>query len=523
VAAQVPNLYFSPVSGNFSRLPPVGTAFDITFVKPITSDTLVEVRLESFGFVKELDPTLQALLDANSTTANCELISRARDLHRANTDNILYQDLGRQMGTDQAPVSITHPQLYYRRAYLFGITYYYKATTQRLQQAIAQALAPLIEKGLQGQIAALPAGSSISPAAGEGLGARVKRALDSVAIAESLRQVLPPNACTAGLVLRNGEPATQLSQVVPLEGILGFFNEYLSKREVQRHFEQQLLDPFEGAIRRLRASADPAIRSQTEAFVVSGNLSPFASGTLGWLKQMRQRPNLRAADVRELDRALASATLLQSPGQEQAYAAIKQYFRLAPSGASLSTVARAAALAAASARHLRLPVTIAIASVGESSLFVQTLRERLPYHISVDGGVAYTARFKQAMPTASLNIKIWPGDMDDPQIRWEPSLLIGLGFRVPDDEENFRGFFGDESKRPLLLGLGLRNNKVAGGAVRLTVGSMLYRIKELPATNSVESSTRGVLKQAPYVGLSLNSEILGWVGEKFKAVKGILP
>ncbi len=520
-SAQGNILYFSPVSGSFSRLPPIGVSFDITFAKPITRDTLVGVRLESFGFIKEIDTTLQAILNSGDIAAHCQAISRARSLHKDKRDQILYQDLGRQAGADQGPIVITHPQLYYRRAYLFGITYYYKATTQRLKQAITQSLAPVIETVLQRQITMLPGGQMVPATDYEAFHAQLQQALDSVVISERLRQVLPGEACTTGFVLQNGKAVMSLGELVHPEELMTFFNEYLSKRAVQRDFESKLLAPFEDAIRRLRASAEPTVRSQMNTLVAAGTLSPFTPNTLGVLKELRQLPNLPVSETQYLERALASTTLMQ--GREQEYTSIKQYFRLTASGASQGVVAKAQSLASGSSRHLRLPVTIAVASVGQSSLFVQTLRERLPYHISIDGGVAYTPRFKQAMPTASFNIKIWPGDMDDPQIRWEPSLLIGLGFRVPDDEENFTGFFGDDSKRPLLLGLGIRNNKVAGGAVRLTLGTMLYRVKAASATPPAENIPRAELKQAPYVGLSLNSEILSWVSEKFKSVKGILP
>lgn len=522
VLAQGTPLYFSPVSGDFSRLPPIGAAFDITFTKPITNtkDTLVGVQLESFGFVNELDSTLQRMLNAGDPAANCRVIRQAQQLYKAHPGQILHQKLGRQVAADQAAVSLTHPQLYYRRAYLFGITYYYKATTQRLQQAVMQAISPLIENVLQRQIAQLPGWRQFPPTNREAFYAQTKQIIDNVLIAERLRQVLPDDACTEGFILRNGFPALKLSEIVSPDEVMIFFTEYLSKRAVQQDLER-LLSRFDNAVLQLRASPTATIRTQVNAFVAVDTLSAFAPGTGGMFQALRKLSDLSPADIKYLDRAVASASALQ--GRALEYANIKQYFRLTASGASQGTVSKAAALAAASARYLRLPTTIAVASVGESTLFVQTLRERLPYYISVDGGVAYAFRFKQAMPTASLNIKFWPGDMDDPQIRWEPSLLVGLGFRVPDDEAAFKGFFGDESTHALLLGLGIRNNKVAGGAVRLTVGSMLYRVKDTPATSPSGGVPASQVKSAPYVGLSLNSEILGWVGEKFKSVKGILP
>jgi hypothetical protein len=148
--------------------------------------------------------------------------------------------------------------------------------------------------------------------------------------------------------------------------------------------------------------------------------------------------------------------------------------------------------------------------VANAMPYIETMKEALPFLISMDGGVSYVARFRELMPLVAANIKLNRVDFDDPlDRRSEISALVGLGLSSPEDlDPDFEGIFSG-SNRSLWLGLGLRPGFAP--LLRANLGLLLFRQQSRnPLVKDLET------RASVTFGLSANWDALDFASKLIK-------
>lgn len=140
--------------------------------------------------------------------------------------------------------------------------------------------------------------------------------------------------------------------------------------------------------------------------------------------------------------------------------------------------------------------------------YFETMKEALPFLISLDGGLVYAFEFEAIIPAVAVNIKLNRIDFDDPLVtRPELSILVGLGLSAPDDlDPEYRGIFSGSDKS-LLISFGARFPAISR-LLRFQAGALLYRQESTnPLVDDLDTRASFIL------GASLNWDALDFAAK----------
>ncbi len=452
-----PTLIYSRTSRAFDGNPPVGVRFQVRgTVEPATQ----AVRLETFGFPGAIPEGFRG--DATAfefCQARIDAANRADVSH-----NVVAWD---RADPDARQYSVFHPPLFYGRRYVFLFTFFVRANTAdaqaRLRDEVVQVLQGLDFERLYA------------------------RGLTPEELADEVLARLPSDQCQAFVDRGGGVASAQI-------------------REVVRRSAAALAPLAQEATRRhaLRVLADA--RGDTE--LRTNGLGYFALSAAPGATVAALRASLQAEDyVAALQTVTAALGASPSADEQARLRALAQ--RLAEPAAEQGRVATVSpADFQVIARDLVAPLSTAnftetLAATAVTPLFESTM-ESLPFLLSIDGGLMFVHRFNELIPTVAVNVKLNRVDFNDPlSRRVELSMLVGLGMSAPDDlDPDYRGLFGAQGSRSLVMGFGLRIPAISP-LVRFQAGSLWYRqVSENPLVRDLTTN------RSFYVGASANWDVL---------------
>jgi len=457
-----PVFHYSRLTSTFDGLLPIGQSFQI---RGAAASDVQSVRAESFGFAGRIPPALgQSIGDPDF----CAALNAARS--DAQHDIISTNFGWDRSDPSDAEFTLTHPRLYYGRNYVFVFTYY-----TPVDKAVAR---KLLAEGLRGVV----------DSHGD-FGWLLQHGLDGQVLDNEVLAVIrktQQRACGPAVVGRNLEESFDFWRVVR-DSLLSA----IAKVATRRLMEERLAADTAGLRDQLRSlesnlpkalAADSGVQHamrRAEVAADSGQWSVVA-GALESLKDLK-----------------VPETLLDGPGLSVETLRGMQTTIEGLPGATPDAVA------ADVAEHFRPEDLQGFMTATTVRPYIQTMKETLPFLISLDGGLAYVMRFRQLTPALSVNIKLRRIDFDDPlDKRAEFSFLVGVTTTAPDDlDPDFVGIFNG-SNRALLLALGIRSPRVSS-LLRLQAGALVFRQRDAnPLSLDVHTRVSMLL------GLSLNWDAL---------------
>lgn len=455
----LPLFNYSRLTRTFDGQLPIGQRFQI---QGAVETNILAVKVESFGF--ENDRVPMALLSENLD----EMRDAVDDARSRGGRDVVYIAVGwERASAEQTPAtrfSVNHPRLYFGRSYLFLFTYYRRADRETLK-AIARR--------------------------------EVRRVFDDNARLSLLAEKgLTPDQLAKELFSATGDVIDAGSQLpVSIVGSLVTDLTPIARHATYRA-SQVYFDVARTRSLEQRLSAPPA-DARSEQLLASiakqdwksaASLAQSIRGALVQTQAQMTDKSAVTATIRELSDVEYHAAILASPPpgtlEDQIDSIVDQ---------------------------LPYRVTDTLRVSAYVNPFLQTMHERLPFLVSLDGGLAYVLQFDQLVPTIGLNLKFNPTDFDDPLVRTpEFSLIVGLAMTAPDDlDPDFRGIFSETGDQSLLVGFGARFPAISS-LLRFQVGSIWYRqVSDNPLSDDLDT------KVGFYAGASMNWDALDFAARLF--------
>ncbi|MCZ6820349.1 MAG: hypothetical protein O7G31_12785 [Calditrichaeota bacterium] len=444
----------------------------------------MEVVVESFGYGTDIPDELKNQKEEDDF---CLALERARD--RVGKDvvgvSLSWSRPSQGSGAQANQFTITHPRLYYGRNYFFVFTYYKTLDKVRLTQILKKTYKDVFEKQANNFSSLVKEGLT-----GEKLDSELKQALSSVR--------LVADDCENPLINRDsGRPDEHFANEIRFLMLKGIA-EHATKENALKSIEEnkKILQELDlGFLEKPDFSVQkPALNLRT---AIDNN---------DWITANNESNILLTEIVADSNR-LKIVPLVQPLANLSRFAEVVENIPPLTLDDTVDKVVN----------KIPLPEYQKFISTTSNKPYLETMNERLPFIMSLDGGLIYVDRFEEIIPTIGVNIKLNRKDFDDPlDKKPEYSFIVGFGLESPDDlDPNYRGIFGRTGNRSLLLGIGLRFPGISP-LLRVQFGALLYKQEpENPLIDDLET------KYSLFGGLSMNWDAIDFASRLFSGRSNI--
>ncbi len=475
---QPPVLYYSQITSSFDGLPPIGKRFQI---KGRIDQSILAVEVESFGFEKKGEIPAAFTAPAG-TNAFCDALTRARTRSdRVIHARVAWERARTENGHPASIFEVNHPRLYYGRHYAFFFKYYSAVDPNKQKEIARNALKgvftsrtnflDLVQRGLTGEML-------------------------QAALTQALAR-LPVNACPNALLDRKTKLPVDIDNLFTFEALQAIASEattlYYAEeiRRLQRQVEEEgkVLDNIPQS-----ATKDDTPAAATAANAAATTLKQAIAEAMAEKTDPQQKWEAAVRAVGPFDDFLREGEV------KEKVEAVFTTLGLLAQRSSLQTDESIDEIVEQLVDKVEFRDVEEFLSATFVNPYLETMEERHPFIISLDGGLMYVRRFEEVVPTVAVNIKFNRIDFNDPlNTTPEVSFIAGLGMTAPDDlDPDYDGIFGGTGNRSLVLGLGARFPGISQ-LLRFQAGAVLYRQQD--KNPLVDDSP---VRASFYVGLSMN-------------------
>ena len=470
-----PIVKFSSITQCFNSQLPIGEEFDIS---GSVDNDIAAVKIESYGYFGE-HKTHDEISDIIKGNRNTKTL-------------ISYIGAWQRESINDAKFTITHPRLYYMRNYAFKVTYYKKIMKEELKMQLSKKIEDLLSKTIIDK-------STISN--------ELYKALEEKLL---LGNSLSPAKSVISTVVN--KKANEIFEFMSLKDKFRTV-ERLRNNLVKDFMEIQNENEYED-IRNSLMECKEIVKDLTINDLSDASIRAFDSlskSITSFLNKIDKKQGTHITRLKGFQRGFESFAKdykkIFSAEESNEDSNIETKLKEYESTLNDDLIDEIYRNIYDKFNKYVMPAN--------SEPYLPTVKERIPFRVSMDGGLQYVWKFQEVVPSIAANLKLCNiKDYNDPKpgTTWpELSLLLGLTLSKPEDmDPDYDGYFDSTGDKALLVGFGARISNLSS-LIRLQTGVLFYKQSDVNPQREEKS------KEASYfVGISLNWDAVDYFSKQFK-------